>query len=101
MLKIKNDVNLKELEKFGFEDSKNSNNVPLEYWGDDKDYHFDNTYFIFFAPGRRGQDYYLLVDKKTRILRIYSTKPDGDGTYGELDNTLFDLIQAGLVEKVK
>ena len=101
MLKIIDSVNLKELENFGFEDSKISNSVPLEYWDDDKDYHFDNTYFIFIASGRRGQDYYLLVDKESRILKIYSTKPDGDGTYGELDDALYDLIKDGLVEKVK
>ena len=101
MLKIKDNVDLKELEKYGFEDSKISNSVPLEYWGDDKDYHFDNTYFIFIASGRRGQDYYLLIDKETRILKIYATKPDGDGTYGELDDALYDLIKDGLVEKVK
>ena len=101
MLRIKDNVDLKELEKFGFEDSKISNIVPLEYWGCDKDYHFDNTYFSFIASGRRGQDYYLLVDKETRILKIYATKPDGDGTDGELDDTLYDLIQAGLVEKVE
>ena len=101
MLKIKNNVDLKKLEKYGFEDSEISNNVPLEYWSDDKDYHFNNTYFVFIASGRRGQDYYLLVDKKTRILKIYSTKPDGDGTDGELDDTLYGLIKDGLVEKVK
>lgn len=101
MLKIKNNVDLKELEQYGFEDSETSNNVPLEYWSDNKDYHFNNTYFVFIASGRRGQDYYLLVNKETRILKIYATKPDGDGTDGKLDNALYDLIIAGLVEKVE
>ena len=100
MLKIRDEVDLKELEKYGFEDSKISNNFPLEYWGYDKDYHFDNTYFIFIASGRRGQDYYLLADKETRILKIYATSPDGDGTDGELNDTIYYLIKADLVEKV-
>jgi hypothetical protein len=100
MLKIKDNVDLKELEKFGFEDSKTSQNVPYEYWDYDKDYHFDNTYFVFIASGRRGQDYYLLINKETRKLVIYATKPDGDGTSGDLENAIYDLIKADLVEKV-
>jgi hypothetical protein len=102
MLKIKDNVDLKELEKFGFEDSKTSQNVPYEYWGYgyEKDYHFNNTYFVFIASGRRGQDYYLLVNKETRKLVIYATTPDGDGTSGDLENVIYDLIQADLVEKV-
>ena len=100
MLKIKDNVDLKELEKFGFEDSKTSQNVPYEYWGYDKDYHFDNTHFVFIASGRRGQDYYLLVNKETRKLVIYATRPDGDGTSGDLENAIYDLIKADLVEKV-
>lgn len=100
MLKIKDNFPLEKLIDYGFEDSETSNNVPLEYWGYDKDYHFDNTYFIFIASGRRGQDYYLLADKETRILKIYATSPDGGGTDGELNDTIYDLIKADLVEKV-
>ena len=98
MLKIKDNVDLKELEKYGFEDSEISNIVPLEYCSED---HFDNTYFIFIASGRRGQNYYLLIDKKSKILSIYATKPDGDGTCGEISDVIYDLIKADLVEKVE
>lgn len=100
-LRIKSNVDLKELEKFGFEDSKTSQNVPYEYWGYDKDYNFDNTYFVFVASGRRGQNYYLLVNKGTRKLIIYATRPDGDGTSGDLEDVVYNLIKAGLVEKVE
>lgn len=100
MLKIKDNFPLEKLIDYGFEDSETSNNVPLEYWGYDKDYHFDNTIFIFIARGRRGQDYYLLIDKKSKILSIYATKPDGDGTCGEISDVIYDLIKADLVEKV-
>ena len=98
MLKIKDNVDIKELEKYGFEDSEISTLFPLEYWSVD---HFDNTYFIFIASGRRGQDYYLLIDKKSKILSIYATKPDGDGTCGEISDVIYDLIKADLVEKVE
>lgn len=100
MLKIKADFPLEKLIDYGFEDSETSNNVPLEYWSDDKDYHFDNTYFIFIASGRRGQDYYLLIDKKSKILSIYATTPDGDGTCGEISDVIYDLIKADLVVKI-
>lgn len=76
-------------------------NVPYEYWGDDKDYHFNNAYFVFIASGRRGQNYYLLVNKETRKLVIYATRPDGDGTSGDLKNAIYDLIKADMVEKVE
>ena len=93
-------IELKELEQFGFENDETSNNVPSDFWDDEKDYHFENRYFKCVAPGRRGQDYYLLVNKETRILSIYSTKPDGSGTSGKLDNTLFDMTKYGFIEKV-
>ena len=92
-------VELKELEKYGFEDSENSDSVPLDAWGDDKDYHFDNKYFVFIASGRRGQDYYLLIDKETKKLIIYATVPDGSGTSGILEDVVYDLIKDGLVIK--
>jgi hypothetical protein len=44
--------------------------------------------------------YYLLIDKKSKILSIYATKPDGDGTCGEISDVIYDLIKADLVEKV-
>ena len=103
MLKIKNKIDLKELEKFEFDDVDKNPDKEDEYttiWGD-FDYEFRNTYAKWECWGRRGQQYYILVDKNTRIIFVYATKPDGDGCKGKLDNTLYDLIQAGLVEKVE
>ena len=71
MLKIKDDIDLKELEKFGF----NQNDGML-----------DGAYFKY---GNTGV-YELLVFKDREI---YVNHQIGD-------DVLFDLIQAGLVEKI-
>lgn len=74
MLKIKDNVDLKELEKFGF--------TYFEH-GDYKLYEIDNF------------NSWLGVEIKNRILQI------GVQDYNNIeDDTLYDLIKAGLVEKV-
>ncbi len=77
MLKIKDDVDLKELEKFGFELNyffkECRKKVYLENDDDDK-----NFYVIDF------------ITREIDLKRLD----------GKLDDTLYDLIQAGLVEKV-
>ena len=74
MLKIKDDVDLKELEKFGLRQTK-------------------NTYLIKHSLGEATS-----IHKDTRT--IYMTEDDGRSYYLNID-ILYDLIQAGLVEKVK
>ncbi len=75
MLKIKDSVDLKELEKFGFKK-------------------FPDGYFkkVYLANADDDKVYYRIDNN--RIIKI--TRLDG-----ELDNTIYDLIQAGLVEKVE
>lgn len=75
MLKIKDDVDLGELEKFGFEKFPNG--------------YFKKAYLI-----NDNDDKVCYSINNKRIIKI--TRLDG-----ELDNTLYDLIQAGLVEKVE
>lgn len=82
MLKIKDNVNLKELEKFGF---------------------IEKRKYI------RKDD--IAIEKETRDLLIQTSNycPYGDrkplnnknGLMTYIDSTIYDLIQAGLVEKVK
>ena len=71
MLKIKEEVDLKELEKFGFENDK-------------KTYILNNPFNIAI----------LMIGIKDKNIVILH----GDTQTGE---TLYDLIQAGLVEKVE
>lgn len=82
MLKIKDEIELKELEKFGFDDEMS----PIY------------SYF-----GNYGAVIYTIkVYKDTRLIDFYVSTDDD--VYFELANEcydkIFDLIQAGLVEKV-
>lgn len=78
MLKIKDDVDLKKLEKFGF-----------EYW---------KNMCVWHKSGRNilcdeQADYYVTGNRSLQI-NTY----EGDYT---IDDIVYDLIQAGLVEKVE
>ena len=79
MLKIKDNVDLKELEKFGFLELGYANGVV---------YRFSRIRGKFELSN-------LIISSSDRILHynIMSVK-------NELDDVVFDLIQAGLVEKV-
>lgn len=84
MLKIKDDVDLKELEKFGFtnEESgfKNCYTKNIDY----TNYEYNKIYIM----------------KNNRIVRLGHYQDE----YGATDtlnlDIIYDLIQAGLVEKV-
>lgn len=72
MLKIKDNIDLKELEKFGF-------------YNDYGNWHKDCDIYI---------EYWINSQK---IIEIFVN----DESEVILDNTLYDLISAGLVEKVE
>lgn len=76
MLKIRDDVDLKELEKYGFIKECNWYTKEVE-----------------FCTGDLLR-YYINEDDKTIEVSTY------DGVELCLDNTLYDLIKADLVEKV-
>lgn len=85
MLKIKDNVDLKELEKFGFE-------------------HIEQTCYIgdfSYYKKQIGGNITLGVAARGRII-LADTTDEGNWTYIFSDgfDVLFDLIQAGLVEKV-
>lgn len=83
MLKIREDVELIELEKYGFKYDK-----------------FYIGYAKTICYGRRGQQFDLIIDDD-RVLLGYAEGADGDGTDGIIDNTIYDLIKADLVVKVE
>ena len=80
MLKIKDNVPIEELEKFGFKKE------PMIYV---KTIERKNEGFLTFQK-------YICVEEKTRELAIQEGMFNVDK---ELE-TIYDLIQAGLVEKV-
>lgn len=84
MLKIRDNVDLKELEKYGFE---------LNKW---------NEYRKEICGGRRGQGFDLIIfNGDNRTLYGFAYGADGSGEEDYIDDTLYDLIKDGLVEKVK
>lgn len=96
MLKIKDNVDLKELEKYGFKKHKRDNEgVLVSKWvrdfcyGDDMSdkYHLDFYPLIEIIPNPKGD----------RILYFHLHY---DYYRYKLCDLLYDLIQAGLVEKV-
>lgn len=75
MLKIKDDMDLKELKKYGFKKLKN-------------DYFYDET-------GNLGGYDEIFIDAKDRIIQLgYEPCPYF------IEDCLYDLIKDGLVEKV-
>ena len=80
MLKIKDNVDLKELKKYGF-------NL------------IGGVYYKTIYEGRRGQDFELVIFEN-KFIKGYSNGADGDGEENYIDDTLYDLIKDELVEKV-
>ena len=81
MLKIKDNVDLKELEKFGFGGNRNPESIYYGCW-ELYDNNKEVNYFINNA-------------------RTITINPHRDKTIIEETDTLYDLIQANLVEKVE
>ena len=75
MLKIKDDVDLKELEKYGF---KRNSNFP-DGWAMVKTYKKSRYY---------QEDIYVWNDRRIQVNAI------------KLNDTIYDLIKDGLVEKI-
>lgn len=89
MLKIKDNVDLKELEKFGFESG-----LPM----------FVNAYF---RMTREDENYFLHINIKKRTFNVYKGNAknlldlwQGFEEIEMKEEYIQDLIQAGLVEKV-
>ena len=81
MLKIKDDVDLKELEKYGFI----------------RDTDLSNDYETVYSVSQGYQRLCIELNNRT----IFLIEPYFSNTFMLKNNTLFDLIQAGLVEKVE
>lgn len=92
MLKIKDDVDLKELEKFGFEENtllrtENEKYFILKQITENCLYYVD-IFFIVNTTSRK-----LRFETSAYAIQDYEAE--------DFANVLFDLIQAGLVEKVE
>ncbi len=87
MLKIKDNVDLKELEKFGFEYRVNN---YKEQW-----------VITRTAKVKPYSSWHKDCRPNLSIISVYKIdRVLTHSTHKDVDNILFDLIQAGLVEKV-
>lgn len=85
MLKIKDNVDLKELEKFGFREvilHPNSLDIKKE------------------VKGYSSRIYWVLEKDKIIRIALNNQTLKSLASNNEVEDTLYDLIQAGLVEKV-
>lgn len=94
MLKIREDVDLKELEKYGFTIKYDIHTGEIDYCRYENEIHLVNHYFE------------IAIDVNTRQLEIRSySKASFENTHSEIEeiieNLLYDLIEANLVEKVE
>ena len=96
MLKIKDNVDLKELEKFGF---IKLNESDMKHYGYELNYENEDELNNWSTTGFAMLEVYEFDfnGKKDRTLHFYTTT--NDEVWWDVD-IIFDLIQAGLVEKV-
>lgn len=104
MLKIKDDVDLKELEKFGFiKEIKKEKTHKYECENAEEDYYTEILYrydnginTIDILEKRQNSDW--IHANKEREVYIYESDYEC-GVSKDIIEKLYDLIQAGLVEK--
>lgn len=89
MLKIKDDVDLKKLEKFGFE-NKNNFYMIKEFTTDFNKSGNKNALLVYYSNGGISLD----------IMNNDYTYHVFDEELGRIEDTIYDLIKANLVEKV-
>lgn len=90
MLKIKDNVDLKELEKFGFK-SENNFYMKKEFTTDFNESGNKNALLVYYSNKALAMD----------IMNNDYTYHIFDDELGRIEETLFDLIEAKLVEKVE
>ena len=97
MLKIKDNVDLKELEKFGFYKMNESYMNPYGYELKVEEPE-DESNWSESGFGMIEVDEFDVDLKKDRTLHLYTTTDDE--VWWDID-VIYDLIKAGLVEKVE
>ena len=91
MLIIKDSVDLKELEKFGFSLNKNG-------------LYYEKDFLAEYFEEEENHQVLIYINKRNIVLDIMNndyTYHSWDDELGRIEDTLYDLIQAGLVEKVE
>ena len=90
MLKIKDNIDLKELEKFGFE---------LDECG----LYYKKDFIAECFDGEENHQILIYINKRNIVLEVMNndyTYHSFDDELGRIEDTLYDLIKADLVEKI-
>ena len=90
-MKIKAELNLEVLEKYGFELYDNEEVSECFYV---------DGYAYCIGHSRRGQHYYLLVDSNSREISIYASEPDGSGGSINCPDILLKMFLDGIIENI-
>lgn len=91
MLKIKDSVNLKELEKFGFKENENG-------------LYYEKKFSAVCYDGEEEHEILIYKSKRNIVLEIMNndyTYHSFDEELGRIEDTLYDLTTAGYVEKLE
>lgn len=94
MLKIKDNVDLKELEKFGFKIKYSTNTGEIDYCRFENHTHLRNHWF----------EVNIDIDTRKLEIRSYSNASFGNSHTDieeYIEEVLYDLIKADMVEKVE
>lgn len=94
MLKIKDNVDLKELEKYGF---RYEQKWALRRYTNGNVYVFENNHLQSEEWCRKNHFTFL----KPRFIYLEANRFNGNDDFAPLNNILYELIQADLVEKVQ
>lgn len=103
MLKIKDNVDLKELEKFGFEVK-----MHINYFNEDTEDEYKEIYkyarkeIVIILGSDYKVDCSIIIDEKNRTIGFgfVTCKYEYELYKKFVEETLYDLIKADLVEKV-
>ncbi len=89
-MKLKDSVTKEQLEELGFYLYQEN---EYEYY-----YSMENKMIYEIGHSRRGQFYYLIVNK-SNCIEVFATEPDGSGGSIELANTLLKMFKLGYIEE--
>ena len=110
MLKIKDEIDLKELEKFGFKKYVRSSPTWRSSWSKEKEKYIGETYTEIGYELDNGTNIVCVTEQwinndwrqPNEEREIYVFESDYEmGVSKKMLETIYDLIQAGLVEKVE
>ena len=97
-MKLKDDFNLDLLvSQYGFEEQDEE--TKESHMKNDDYYLGDVDYVLYLGDSRRGQQYYVLVDKQTKEVDLYATKPDGSPGTITFPQILVRMAQDNIFEQ--